>query len=202
MHSLSAVFICDIPKCTYKLVDWNIAIDALGLQMGSGHVWSVSTGYWCVCSGSGLCKSALLSTVLPSCSISRDVRFWRTSWWIWWCTPWSGPRRRSSSMTAAPVSSCGSTSPANSSSSFCSSSPASLTWCCRSIRRCIDGEGKTLTWVHVPNGAFRSSSSRLQRVVPLRLSDHLHTSTLFLNIKSQHNVKCLPWPVFGMDRRL
>ncbi len=120
--------------------------------------------YWCVCSGSGLCKSAPLSAVLPSCSISRGVRFWRTSWWIWWCTLWSGPRRRSSSTTAAPVSSCGSTSPASSSSSFCSSSLASLTWCCRSIRRC-NGVG----WGgHVPNGActcFSDSKSKQKFVL-------------------------------------
>lgn len=86
-----------------------------------------------------LSSCPLLSLTLPSSSASKSsgARCWRSSWWTWWCTPWSALRARSTLTLTweEPASCCGSTSPPSSSSLCCFSLQASLTWCCLCIKR-------------------------------------------------------------------
>lgn len=78
---------------------------------------------------------------LPSSSASKSsgAQCWRSSWWTWWCMPWSAPRAKSTLMLTSgePASCCGSTSPPSSSSLCCFSLQASLTWCCPCTKRYI-----------------------------------------------------------------
>lgn len=81
----------------------------------------------------------LYPLTLPSSSASKSsgAQCWRSSWWTWWCTPWSALRARSTLMLMweEPASCCGSTSPPSSSSLCYFSLQASLTWCCPCIKR-------------------------------------------------------------------